>query len=521
MRAPLVVAYLALGSALEASVRPATYASAFDEAESAAMSSRLLSLEAEDIDGLGAESQFDTSRAWWGKETPAFGAQSRTVGGAGSELKRMGHLMRRQLQPQFFGLSYAFGVGGAVDHADAHSDAAADALADAARWHGASRARHDAGAVVLGHAGPDGIAGPHGIAGADGNDGAIGIAGADGLAGAYVDARAVGGHRGADDQRRAGDDGAHVFISVSGIDDEDFADDGITVVQYSLNDVISFVDSPDDVTDASVTIDDSRRRLQDGNVTATITYSVLLDTAASNGFSSTDEALETMEDEVADSAATGELAERINYWADYFGSDFSPDVDEEQEDNEDGFWNFAPTAAPTPETPFPTPEEPSTASPTSTPAPSTTPVVPTPAPQAVVVTPTLSPTTTPAPTPAARPSSKKSKNNNDAAELAIIIVFVIVGFLILVFLGYMYMRNRERKLTERKDSWDISTMFTDEANLPDAEEMIDVEPEAGGAGGADEADVAVVDGAGAQGDLVPLDEDQPQALQKITQAAEL
>ena len=63
-------------------------------------------------------------------------------------------------------------------------------------------------------------------------------------------------------------------------------------------------------------------------------------------------------------------------------------------------------------------------------------------------------------------------------------------------------------MTERKDSWDISTMFTDEANLPDAEEMIDVEPERGGAG------AALADGDGA---LVPLDEDQPQALQKITQ----
>ena len=51
-------------------------------------------------------------------------------------------------------------------------------------------------------------------------------------------------------------------------------------------------------------------------------------------------------------------------------------------------------------------------------------------------------------------------------------------------------------------------MFTDEANLPDAEEMIDVEPERGGAG------AALADGDGA---LVPLDEDQPQALQKITQ----
>ena len=79
----------------------------------------------------------------------------------------------------------------------------------------------------------------------------------------------------------------------------------------------------------------------------------------------------------------------------------------------------------------------------------------------------------------------------------------------MVMLAY---RNKERKLTERKDSWDISTMFTDEANLPDAEEMIDVEPESS----ADAAPATLIEGEDA-GALVPLDEDQPQALQKITQ----
>jgi len=90
------------------------------------------------------------------------------------------------------------------------------------------------------------------------------------------------------------------------------------------------------------------------------------------------------------------------------------------------------------------------------------------------------------------------------------VLYIVAG---VVFCGLIAMlvawqRQKERKLTERKDSWDISTMFTDEANLPDAEEMIDVEPERGGAG------AALADGDGA---LVPLDEDQPQALQKITQ----
>ena len=88
--------------------------------------------------------------------------------------------------------------------------------------------------------------------------------------------------------------------------------------------------------------------------------------------------------------------------------------------------------------------------------------------------------------------------------------------LLLCFMVMLAYRNKERKLTERKDSWDISTMFTDEANLPDAEEMIDVEPESS----ADAAPATLIEGEDA-GALVPLDEDQPQALQKITQAAEL
>ena len=92
--------------------------------------------------------------------------------------------------------------------------------------------------------------------------------------------------------------------------------------------------------------------------------------------------------------------------------------------------------------------------------------------------------------------------------LYIVAAIVFCG---LVGLLVAWRRQKERKLTERKDSWDISTMFTDEANLPDAEEMIGVEPERG-------AGAALSGGDGA---LVPLDDDVPQALQKITQAAEL
>ena len=115
---------------------------------------------------------------------------------------------------------------------------------------------------------------------------------------------------------------------------------------------------------------------------------------------------------------------------------------------------------------------------------------------------------------AANSGSSGGGGTPQTASAGFIVLYIVAG---VVFCGLIAMlvawqRQKERKLTERKDSWDISTMFTDEANLPDAEEMIDVEPERGGAG------AALADGDGA---LVPLDEDQPQALQKITQAAEL
>ena len=115
-------------------------------------------------------------------------------------------------------------------------------------------------------------------------------------------------------------------------------------------------------------------------------------------------------------------------------------------------------------------------------------------------------------------SSKKDDDDADAAggTLLIIIIIVCVLLLLLCFMVLLAYRNKERKLTERKDSWDISTMFTDEANLPDAEEMIDVEPESSAP---DVAGATLIEGEDQA--LVPLDEDQPQALQKITQAAEL
>ena len=74
--------------------------------------------------------------------------------------------------------------------------------------------------------------------------------------------------------------------------------------------------------------------------------------------------------------------------------------------------------------------------------------------------------------------------------MAGIIVAVVVVLLIIAAL--FYFKSRESEATARKDSWDMSQDFTDEQNLP-ASDQISEQP------------------AG----------DQPQALQKITQAAEL
>ena len=87
-------------------------------------------------------------------------------------------------------------------------------------------------------------------------------------------------------------------------------------------------------------------------------------------------------------------------------------------------------------------------------------------------------------------SKKKSSDGLDAGAMAGIIVAVVVVLLIIAAL--FYFKSRESEATARKDSWDMSQDFTDEQNLP-ASDQISEQP------------------AG----------DQPQALQKITQAAEL
>jgi len=375
-------------------------------------------------------------------------------------------------------------------------------------------------------------------------------------------------------------------IFVSGLTKTVFDTNEVLVLKNSLVDVISVATVVADVitvegrliatgarrlseTDSVAAAErDARRRLEDFSATAKIGYKIALDTAASNGYASNEEALQAMIMEVDNNAATGYLSERINHWADFYSvttfdattvdetgttpvSDTDPDVT---------YWALqgAPTRAPTTEggagvdlTPTVAPTMATTAAPTMAPtAPtSTTTATPTMAPTAptsttTTATPTMAPTaptsttttaaptaaptaaTTPAPTVSsvAAASSSKKKNDDDitVAETNTILIAVFLVFLALVLLClfYVYLRNRERKLTERKDSWDISTMFTDEANLPDAEEMIDVEPEGEPPADPEEtvAGAALIEG---NDQLVAMDEDHPQALQKITQAAEL
>lgn len=707
MHARLVVVpslFATLCVAFEAPLRPASYGAFHPSGEGEAgdvsgvwssrgggetsVPNRYLSLEAEELGGLAPEAEWETRRAWWGNEDrPSFGHQvgagsgpavERTDVASGAELRRMGHLMRRQLQPRWFVLSYSFyaptqapTVATPTTATEAPVAATTPTLEPTALptpfpsplptplptavpteletaaptsyptpscggadeniyrfelqdsggdgWEGATYTITDStGAVVASGTLDEGDSQVEVLCLADGqytitfgggaDDGETSVAFLpvetqftdDCLGPCEFDVILSGGvsFEGTAVPTAAPTDSPSTpapstatplpttlpptvaptlspvevtfapttsdasqpillisQITVSGIDDDDFADDGILVVQFALNDVISWLTDPNDVVDATVEI--TRRRLQAGNFTATIEYSVFVESAGSIGFTSSDDALEDMETQVSDASADGTLAERINYWANYFGSDFNPVPDDDQDP--DGEWVFAPTAAPTPLTPFPTTATPTTASPTGSPKPTTGPTTS----PVAVVTPTLAPSTTapvlapttapvaptaapvlaptpppvvdtplptvlPTPTPVApRPDGGKKSSNNNTALIAIIIVVCVVVIVCLAGCGYLYMKNRERKLTERKDSWDISTMFTDEANLPDAEEMIEVEPEGGAIaeGGADEADVTdtalvEVPDAGQGGDA-GFDEYQPQVLQKITHAEEL
>ena len=240
---------------------------------------------------------------------------------------------------------------------------------------------------------------------------------------------------------------------------------GFSAFAYAINDVIPFLSGPEAVTDLTATFGEARRRqlLQAaGDDTASIEAVILMDTCALAGHNSNDDCLDAMVEDVAIAIADGVMLERILYWADYFGLDLGDDFTVVSiVSDPEPYWVYAPTAAPVA-------------------APVTTTAAPAPAPA-------------PAPPSDSGSSSKKKSSDDglDSGAMAGIIIAIVV--VLLLVMGGVYFKQRERKATERKDSWDISTMFTDEQNLPPADQMV-AETPAG---------------------------DQPQALQKITQAAEL
>jgi hypothetical protein len=241
---------------------------------------------------------------------------------------------------------------------------------------------------------------------------------------------------------------------------------GFSAFAYAINDVIPFLNGPEAVVDLTATFGEARRRqlLQAaGDDTASIEAVILMDTCALAGHNSNDDCLDAMVEDVAIAIADGVMLERILYWADYFGLDLGDDFTVVSiVSDPEPYWVYAPTAAPTT----------TTAAPAPAPGPATT--------------------TTAAPAPDSGSSSKKKSSDDglDSGAMAGIIVAVVVVLLIIAAL--VYFKSRESEATARKDSWDMSQDFTDEQNLPASDQI--AEQPAG---------------------------DQPQALQKITQAAEL
>lgn len=253
----------------------------------------------------------------------------------------------------------------------------------------------------------------------------------------------------------------HIFgFEVNGFDADGFAGStaAFSTVAYTLNDVIPFIAGPESVLEVTITdvasaqarkasleAEHNKRRLEDEQLSVEVT--VEMDTCAMAGHNSNDECLDAMVEDVALAIVNGYMLERLIYWANYFGYDLGDDAQ-------------------------------------------ITGIREDPAPYWLLPNqPTSAPTMMDAEPSSSKKSKKKAEVKGDS--LIILIVFVILAVLLMI-LAAIYFKQRERKATERKDSWDISTMFTDEQNLPPSGEMT----------------------AGAAGD-------EPQALQKITQAAEL
>jgi len=286
-------------------------------------------------------------------------------------------------------------------------------------------------------------------------------------------------------------------VAVSGVSEDAFQppETAQTVIGQAVNDVWEvdnqrMANGADDVIDTVVTIDSSRRKLLQNNVRAQLDLTVLMNTCAKAGFTSNDECLASFVKGLDNSTASGFFAERLNYWAAFYGLPGFPDLVVDGVVPDTPEWVFAPTPAPTGGVPTPSP----------TPVPTVSPA----------------PTATMAPTRESVSSKKKKKNQGlSSGELIATIVCCILACLICL-LCCLYFKQRERKATERKDSWDISTMFTDEQNLPaegDPPAAIEADPDAGAVALADDADDAAAAAVAAA--------EEPQALQKITQAAEL
>ena len=261
---------------------------------------------------------------------------------------------------------------------------------------------------------------------------------------------------------------AWMYLSflVDGVNGEALVSEaGFSAFAYAISDVVSFLTRPQNILDLTATFGEDDA--------ASIEVVIAMDTCATFGHSSNEDCLDHGVVDVANAVVDGAMLERILYWADYFGLDIGDDltVDSIVSDPEP-YWVYAPTAAPS-------------AKPTA--APTTTTMAPAPEP----VTTTAASPVTDAPDSGSSSKKKSSDDGLDSGAMAGIIIAIVV--VLLLVMGGVYFKQRERKATERKDSWDISTMFTDEQNLPPADQMV-AETPAG---------------------------DQPQALQKITQAAEL
>ena len=325
-------------------------------------------------------------------------------------------------------------------------------------------------------------------------------------------------------------------IIVDGLTEDDLPSEDLVsqVLANALNDVVPEFEGPESVLASTIVfLDDStnatRRRLEDTSSTlAEIFILAVVDTCSEFMHTTNDGCAQTIDDTLEIAAANGTLQERILYWAAYFGVDLVLVVTPDTGNTTWFFQTATPTSVPTAPTFFPTMTPAPSTTPTSTPTSMPTTPMPTaafptssaPSPLPIPAPTSASPTVTSAPSilPDDNGGSKKKSSNNNQAVIIIVVVVVIVAVLLCCCLAYLYHRQQERKLTDRKDSWDISTMFTDEANLPSqAEELVQVEDEHKDDVG---PDVSLAPGV-EEGVLVPLEDDQPQELQKITQAAEL